>query len=138
MIEILKKDDIKQYKELIDNCFESSNDIEIYNKYQENLNYNIFVKKINNKIVGSVTVYKIDLFTFSFQPALELFNVCVLKEHRKNNIAKELFEYIKVYAKDNGYKSIYLTCLDNAVNAHKLYESIGMKRTTSIKFQMNI
>ncbi len=138
MIEILNEKEIEKYKEIIDECFQDSNNIDEYKKYKAHGNYIIFVKKINDKIVGSITAYKIDLFTFSFQPALELFNVCVLKEYRKQNIAKEIMEYIKEYAKNNGYKSIYLNCLETAHNAHKLYESVGMKRNSSIKFSMDI
>ncbi len=138
MIEVLKKQDIKKYKELIDNCFENSNSLEKYEKYEQNSNYTIFVKKMDNKIVGSITVYRLELFTYSFQPSLELFNVCVLKEYRKQNIAKEILEHIKQFAKDNNYNSIHLNCLETAHAAHKLYESVGMKRLSSIKFGMDI
>ena len=81
-------------------------------------------------------MYKLELFTFSFQPAIEIFNVAVLKEYRKQGVAKKIFEFIIEYAKSNGYKSIYLTCLDTAYNAHKLYESVGMKRANSLKYAM--
>lgn len=137
IIERLKKCDIKSYKDLIDETFDGSNGLEFYNKYDENnKNYEIIVAKENDKIIGSITMYKIDLFTFSFQPAIEIFNVAVLKEYRGKGIAKMLFQYIIEYAKNNGYKSIHLTCLDNAYNAHKLYESVGMKRASSVKFAM--
>ncbi len=136
MIEILRKEDIKLYKELIDECFDGSNDLSYYEKYNNNEGYIIFVYKIDSKIVGSITAYKLDLFTFSFQPALEIFNVCVLKNYRKQNIAKDLFDEVIKYAKDNKYKSLCLTCLDSAVPAHKLYESVGFKRASSVKYNM--
>ena len=135
IVEKLKKEDISLYKELIDEVFESSNNIDYYNNYDENnTNYEIIVAKENNKIIGSITMYKLELFTFSFQPAIEIFNVGVLKEYRNKGIAKKIFEYIIKYARENGYNSIHLTCLDNAYNAHKLYESIGMKRASSVKY----
>ena len=135
IVEKLKKEDISLYKELIDEVFESSNNIDYYNNYDENnTNYDIIVAKENNKIIGSITMYKLELFTFSFQPAIEIFNVGVSKEYRNKGIAKKVFEYIIKYAKENGYNSIHLTCLDNAYNAHKLYESIGMKRASSVKY----
>lgn len=81
-------------------------------------------------------MYKLDLFTFSFQPMIELFNVAVLKEYRGKKIAKSLLEYVKEYAKNNKYKTICLTCLDTAIDAHRLYESIGMKKTSSIKYNL--
>lgn len=138
-VEYLKSGDIEQYKNLIDECFGESSDIETYkSQYKENSNYQIVVAKDDEKIVGSITFYKIDLFTFSFQPALEIFNVAVLEEYRGKKIAKQLFSYIIRYAKDNGYKSIFLTCLDTAYSAHQLYENVGFKKMSSIKFSLNI
>jgi len=135
-IEILKKSDIESYKELIDECFDGSNDISEYEKYNTEANYKIVVAKDGEKVIGSITFYKLDLFTFSFQPVLEIFNVAVLKDYHGQKIAKKLFEYIIEYAKKNGYKSINLTCLDTAIPAHKLYESVGFTRTSSVKYNL--
>lgn len=135
-IEILKKSDIESYKALIDECFDGSNEISEYEKYDPEADYKIVVAKDGDKIVGSITFYKLNLFTFSFQPVLEIFNVAVLKDYRRQNIAKELFDHVINYAKENGYKSINLTCLDTAIPAHKLYESVGFVRTSSIKFNL--
>ena len=139
-IEKLKSKDIAKYKNLVDECFNGSNEQLIYdNSYDENSkSYQILVAKDNDKIVGSLTFYKIDLFTFSFQPALEIFNVCVKKEYRNQKIAKKLFERTIKFAKKNNYKSINLTCLDTATNAHRLYESLGMERTNSIKYLLKL
>ena len=137
-IELLKKSDLQSYKELIDECFESSNNIEQYiNGYDYNSeDYTVLVSKVDNKIVGSITFYKINLFTYSFQPVIEIFNVAVLKEYRGQSIAKTIFENIINYAKENNYKSINLTCLDTAYSAHKLYESVGFKKASSVKFNL--
>ena len=138
IIEKLQVKDINEYKELIDECFESSNNIEQYiNGYDYNSeDYSVLVSKIDNKIVGSITFYKINLFTYSFQPVIEIFNVAVLKEYRGQSIAKTIFENIINYAKENNYKSINLTCLDTAYSAHKLYESVGFKKASSVKFNL--
>lgn len=138
IIEKLKYEDLESYKNLIDECFDGSNDINEYKKYNENSTYEIIVAKEDNKIIGSITFYKINLFTFSFQPALEIFNVGVLKEYRGKGIAKIIFEYIINYAKENEYKTIFLTCLDTAYPAHKLYESIGFKKMNSVKYSYNV
>lgn len=138
IIEKLQVKDMNDYKELIDECFESSNNIEQYiNGYDYNSeDYTVLVSKIDNKIVGSITFYKINLFTYSFQPVIEIFNVAVLKEYRGQSIAKTIFENIINYAKENNYKSINLTCLDTAYSAHKLYESVGFKKASSVKFNL--
>lgn len=139
IIEELKNEDLEQYKHLIDSCFGDSNSIEYYkNNYNKNSNYTILVAKDKNKLVGSITFYKIDLFTFSFQPSLEIFNVAVLNEYRRNNIAKTLFTYIIEYAKNNGFKSIFLTCFDTAYGAHKLYENMGFKKMSSVKYKLSL
>lgn len=135
-IEKLKKSDIESYKALIDECFNGSNKISEYQKYNPKADYQIIVVKDGNKVVGSVTFYKLDLFTFSFQPVLEIFNVAVLKKYRGQRIAKKLLDYIIDYAKKNGYKSINLTCLDTAIPAQILYESVGFKKANSVKYNL--
>ena len=138
-IEKLTLNDIEKYKALMDECFDGSNDIKYYkDNYKDDANYTIIVAKDNDKIVGSITFYTIDLFTFSFQPALEIFNVAVLVEYRGKKIAKELFNYIFTYAKENKYKSIYLTCLSDAYPAHRLYESLGFKKAPSDKYSIKV
>jgi Predicted acetyltransferase len=138
-IEKLQMSDIASYKNLIDTCFGGSDDLEHYrNHYDDNAPYEIIVAKDNDVVVGSITFYKIDLFTFSFQPALEIFNVSVLPEYQGKKIAKNIFNYITNFAKENGYKSIFLTCLDSATNAHHLYESVGFKKMNSFKYNLSL
>lgn len=137
-IEQLNKDMLFSYKQLIDKCFGSSNSLEQYEKYEQNDNYVIIVAKKADEIIGSITLYKIDLFTFEFQPCLMLFNVAVKEEYRKQKVAKSLMDHVIKYAKENGYKSISLTCLDDAFNAHKFYESVGFKKIGSIKYNLNV
>ena len=136
MVEILRQEDIASYKSLIDKCFGSSNDLEQYKKYSENQAYTIFVIKDGGEIVGSVTQCVIDLFTFRFQPCLMIFNVAVKADYRRKGIAQELMEHIIKNAKKDGYNSISLTCLDDAYSAHKLYESLGFKRASSLKYDL--
>lgn len=126
------------YKDLIDECFGGSNSLDYYKKNSLKTNYQIIVAKNENRIIGSITFYKIDLFTFSFQPALEIFNVAVLKKYRRKKVSQKLFDYIIDYAKRNGYKSIYLTCLETAILARKLYEKLGFIKTKSLKYNLDL
>ena len=135
-IELLRAEDITLYKDLIDECFGTSNDIESYKDYRENKAYQIFVVKKDGLIIGSVTQYALALFTFDFQPCLMLFNVAVKAAYRKQNIAKLLLEHVIEKAKLDGYRSISLTCLDTAYPAHRLYESVGFKKANSLKYDM--
>ena len=137
-VELLRAEDIGLYKDLIDEVFGVSNDREKYNEYCVDKSYKIYVVKADNLIVGSVTQYAIDLFTFDFQPYLMLFNVAVRVAYRKQNIAKMLLEHIVTNAKKDGYRSISLTCLDTAYPAHKLYESLGFEKANSVKYHLNL
>jgi len=136
IVEILKPQDLASYKSLIDECFGSSNDLTEYRKYNENGAYTIFVIKDGGDIIGSVTQYPIDLFTFSFQPCLMVFNVAVKPTYRGQKIAQKLLQHIIENAKAGGYNSISLTCLDDAYSAHKLYESLGFKKASSVKYDL--
>ncbi|MDD2391599.1 MAG: hypothetical protein PHU94_01510 [Bacilli bacterium] len=49
-----------------------------------------------------------------------------------------MFDYVIKYAKENGYKSVFLTCLDTAYGAQKLYETIGFIKTDSLKYNLKI
>ncbi|MFV0402048.1 MAG: GNAT family N-acetyltransferase [Oscillospiraceae bacterium] len=139
-IEVLRQEDLPAYKELIDSCFGESNDLEAYKKYAQNGAYQILVAKSGSEgtIVGSVTRYSVELFTFGFQPCLMLFNVAVSPSCRKQGIGRQMMEQVIGDAKEEGYRSISLTCLDNAVPAHKLYESVGFVRMGSVKYQLDL
>lgn len=137
-IEYLQKADLESYKQLIDSCFGASEPLTTYQKnYQaDSQAYKIVVAKEGDRIIGSVTFYSIDLFTFSFQPSLELFNVAVLEEFRKQKVAKKLCEFVIDYAKAKGYQSLNLTCLEEAQTAHCFYESLGFEKANSRKYNM--
>lgn len=137
-IEELKEEHLDSYKELIDECFGGSNDISEYKNHQKNEHYIILVARKDDEIIGSIAIYKIDLYTFSFQPCLVLFNVAVKEKYRNNKIAKNLMDHVIDYAKQNGYKSISLTCLSDAYDAHGFYESVGFKKTSSLKYNLNL
>lgn len=138
-IDKLKYEELEQYKNLIDNCFDSSASIETYKEmYSTDKNYEIIVAKTDNKIVGSVTIFKIDLFTFSFHPMLELFNVCVDSKYRENKIGTLMIDYVVKFAKENKYKSITLTCLEDLPAIHNFYEKVGFKRANSRKYAMDL
>lgn len=137
-VEVLDSKDIILYKELIDNCFGNSNPIKKYQEYVQKNDYKIWVIKEDDRIIGSVTQYLIDLFTFNFQPCLMLFNVAVHEDYRNKGVGKYLLNFVINKARKKGYKSISLTCLDSAYPAHKLYESIGFKRSNSFKYSMDL
>lgn len=137
IIEKLKREDLPKYKALMDEAFNGSEDIANYLKYdEESKAYEIIVLKEKDELVGSVTMYKLDLFTFSFQPTIELFNVAVKESYRRQNLGRILMNYVIDYAKENGYKTIHFTCLESEKNVHDFYESCGFTKAESRKYNM--
>lgn len=137
VVERLKREDLPKYKALIDEAFDGSQELDKYLSYDENSSaYQVIVLKEKEDIVATVTMYKLNLFTFSFQPTIELFNLAVKKEYRRHNLGKILIEYVIDYAKDNGYKTIHLTCLESEKEVHAFYENVGFKRAESRKYNL--
>lgn len=137
VVERLKREDLPKYKALIDEAFDGSQELDKYLSYDENSSaYQVIVLKEKEDIVATVTMYKLNLFTFSFQPTIELFNLAVKKEYRRHNLGKILIEYVIDYAKDNGYKTIHLTCLESEKEVHAFYESVGFKMAESRKYNL--
>ncbi|HWQ51198.1 MAG TPA: GNAT family N-acetyltransferase [Terriglobales bacterium] len=131
-IEKLAVSDLPAYRALMDECFGNSS----VEGCKECDAYDIVVAKEGGALLGSMTLYKIELFTFGFQPCLELFNVAVTACARGRGIGHALMDYAKEYAKEHGYKSISLTCLEEAAPAHRLYEAAGFKRAPSRKYAL--
>lgn len=140
IIERLSYNELKEYKDLINECFEAEDTLERYqNNYNENDdNLVILVAKENNKIIGSITYLKVNLFTFSMQPSMMLFNVCTKDEYRGKGVAKKIFNYIYDIALKEGYKQITLTCLESELGVHKFYESCGMTKAGSRKYYIDV
>lgn len=137
VVERLKREDLPKYKALIDEAFDGSQELDKYLSYDENSSaYQVIVLKEKEDIVATVTMYKLNLFTFSFQLTIELFNLAVKKEYRRHNLGKILIEYVIDYAKDNGYKTIHLTCLESEKEVHAFYENVGFKRAESRKYNL--
>lgn len=58
---------------------------------------------------------------------LEIHEFGVDKQYRKQGVGTELFNYIKLFAKEEGYCRIELDMWEFNKSALKFYESVGMK-----------
>ena len=54
-------------------------------------------------------------------------DICVDEGHRRMNIGTMLFEYVKEYAKTNGFYNITLNVWECNPGAGKFYEALGFK-----------
>ncbi len=54
-------------------------------------------------------------------------DLCVDESQRGKHVGQQLFEYVKTYAKDNGFYNLTLNVWSCNPGAHKFYEAMGMK-----------
>lgn len=80
---------------------------------------NIFYAKFKNQIVGTVTLLKIDEFTF------ELSKMAVTEKFQGLGIGKRLMEYCINFAKKNKIKKLVLYSNTILVTALKMYKKFG-------------
>lgn len=59
--------------------------------------------------------------------SLYIDDLCVDEEARKSHIGKKMYEYVKQFAKENGYYNITLHAWSCNPNAVGFYEHIGLK-----------
>ncbi len=82
---------------------------------------------------GTVLGYVMCQELFECSPALlsvktlYIDDFCVDKDVRGRGIGKELFEYVKNYAKENGFYNVTLHAWESNPGAMRFYESMGMK-----------
>ena len=73
-------------------------------------NHKIFVAKLNNNIIGSITFILEQKIIHSGKAVLHIEDVVVSKESRGLGVASKLLEYSKIYAKNNNCYKIILDC----------------------------
>jgi GNAT superfamily N-acetyltransferase len=129
-IDSLKSSDLQGLKNLYEQGFESpatdfSNMLNAYDLIKNNKNYNILCAKVNELIVGSVMgIICFELYG-ECKPFMVLENVVVLKEFRKQGIAKRLMIQMEELAREHNCSMILFVSSGHRIGAHKLYESLG-------------
>lgn len=102
--------------------------------------HNIFVAKINDKIVGYINIIiKIkNQKGFTYRKQLDIDSVCVDKKYRNQGIGTAMINYIKEYAKELNCTHIALNVNPENTEAIHFYEKLGMKiRHISYSLQLD-
>jgi len=114
--DLFKKNNKYTKEELLNMIDDYDNPIFVYEKDGKVIGHAFCQKKIikeNNLLNGIKTLYIDD--------------ICVDENSRGNGVATKLYEYVKCYAKDNGYYNITLNVWSFNDNAYKFYEKMGLK-----------
>lgn len=76
----------------------------------------------NDNVIGTIGIYNLN------DVCAGLRRLYVKKEFRGKGVAKELFSTLIKFAKEKGYKEIYLSTWDAAIAANKFYLKNGFER----------
>jgi GNAT superfamily N-acetyltransferase len=126
----LESNDLNGLKHLYEDAFEGSltdinKMIDTYNKIKDDPQYIILCAKTDGIVVGSVLgIFCSELFG-QCNPFMVLEDVAVLKNYRRQGIAKQLLQSIESYAKTMNCSMILFVSSEHRTGAHQLYESLG-------------
>lgn len=113
----------------------------IQKEYFENLiqNEEIFVAKLENEIIGYVTIsmQEKNHHGLKFRKYLKIDAICVDEKWRGKGIGNTLLNFAKDFGKKNDCTDLYLTVNQENEKAIKVYENFGMK-VKSISYSMEI
>jgi GNAT superfamily N-acetyltransferase len=97
----------------------------------------IFVAIKDEEIVAMVNI----LYSYSTAlgtPVALLEDMIVDKNHRGEQIATRMIEYIKSHLKENGFKRVTLLTDSDNKSAQKFYEKIGFKRSSMLPYRIEL
>ena len=120
--------------------FISVDDVILQNRFIELIdNKNIYVAKIDDIIVGYITISikEKEVHGMHYRKVLEIDAVCIDEKYRSNGIGTALIEHVINLGKKESCTDLYLSVYEDNIDAIRLYERIGMK-VRNINYSMKI
>lgn len=102
--------------------YEDSTD-HLYELFQHPLSF-YWVAEMNDEIVGGAGIYPTEGIP---EDTVELVKMYLLPVARGIGLGKTLIEYCIAYAKEKGYKNLYLESMPELKRAISVYEKFGFK-----------
>lgn len=102
---------------------------ELANMVNDKLNP-IFVYETDGKVVGHAFCITKEVKNDNLlqdNKTLYIDDICVLSTYRNKGIASKLYEYVRDFAKNNGYYNITLNVWEINPGAKAFYEKMGLK-----------
>lgn len=131
-IEDLKYKDIEECYELNKLIFKEEYGLEevkkLYKKIYKNRDtYRFLVAKVDNKIVGYVSVIMVYNLFDGNRPFMNLWWVGTHPDYRHKGIMTEMFKKVEQIARENNCELIFFTSEDYRTGAHEFYKKMGYK-----------
>ena len=129
VLDELKFEDLENLKNIYDESFLKVSNLEIMKsklaKISKLENTKMLCIREDNKLVGFIKCDIIDDFVSSGKPYMFLSNLCVSKDSRGKGYSKMLMNEAEKLAKDRDCEYIFLTCGNEKVCAHGVYQKLG-------------
>ena len=126
MIRMATELDLQELMQIENKCFSRPYSSESFLQDLRGDKVKAFVKILNEKIVGFISLY-------IFLDEANLQQIAVLEDFRRKGIASELIEYSVEYLKQNKVKKFYLEVNETNFVAIKTYEKFGFKQVVTRK-----
>ena len=126
MIRMATELDLQELMQIENECFSRPYSSESFLQDLRGDKVKVFVKILNEKIVGFISLY-------IFLDEANLQQIAVLEDFRRKGIASELIEYSIEYLKLNKVKKFYLEVNETNFVAIKTYEKFGFKQVVTRK-----
>lgn len=135
-IKRLGKHDISDFRNLIEifkDVFENEEQIPDNNRLGNllsNTDFMVFVVKLNDKVVGGLTIYVLHRY-YSVKPIAYIYDVGISPNHQRQGFGKALIAEVCKICKENGFEDAYVEAESDDSDAVSFY------RKTKFTNEMN-
>lgn len=113
-LQILKSENIKEFVDLIlvfEDVFEMKNfNLPSQQHLQKLLNQENFyavTAKINDQVIGGLTVYVLDQY-YAEKPLAYIYDLAVLTRYQRKGIGRKLIAFTNQYFKEQGFEEVFV------------------------------
>ena len=138
VLDELKFEDLENLKNIYDEAFSKDSNIEVmkqkFSAISNLENTKMLCIRENDELVAFIKCDIIDDFVSAGKPYMFLSNLCVSKTHRGKSYSSLLLNEVEKIAKELECEYIFLTCGNEKVCAHGVYQKIGYNIKSSNVF----
>jgi GNAT superfamily N-acetyltransferase len=102
--------------------------ISIFKKMTQYPDYQLYISKFGNKIVGSFALLIMDNLAHFGAPSAIVEDVVVSENYQNRGVGKLMMEFAIEKAKTKGCYKMVLSSNQKRINAHRFYENLGFEK----------
>jgi GNAT superfamily N-acetyltransferase len=102
--------------------------VEMYRKFSRYPDYNLYVAKIGDAVVGTFELLVMDNLAHRGRPSAVIEDVVVDGPHRSKGIGRKMLEYAMKVCRERGCYKLALSSNVTRNRAHSFYERLGFAK----------